>query len=104
MTFDSRENFRELIAAIHNADLTCRAQILAREHNPAMHDILNAFERRTGGGVILNTSFNLHGYPIVRTPAEALAVLRDSGLEYLQVGDYLVSKQPLAAANGAATA
>jgi carbamoyltransferase len=103
MTFDSRENFRELIAAIHNADLTCRAQILAREHNPAMHDILNAFERRTGGGVILNTSFNLHGWPIVRTPAEALAVLRDSGLEYLQVGDYLVSKKPFAASNGNAS-
>ena len=84
MTFDTRENFRELIAAVHNADLTCRAQILAREHNPPMHDILSAFERRTGGGVILNTSFNLHGFPIVRTPAEALAVLRDSGLEYLQ--------------------
>ena len=66
-----------------------------------MHDILNAFERRTGGGVILNTSFNLHGYPIVRTAAEALAVLRDSGLEYLQVGDYLVSKQARALTNGA---
>jgi carbamoyltransferase len=104
MTFDTRENFRELIAAVHNADLTCRAQILARHHNPAMHDILNAFERRTGGGVILNTSFNLHGYPIVRTAAEALAVLRDSGLEYLQVGDYLVSKQARGVGNGAPSA
>ncbi len=101
MTFDTRENFRDLIAAVHNADLTCRAQILAREHNPAMHDIINAFERRTGGGIILNTSFNLHGFPIVRTATEALAVLRDSGLEYLQVGDYLVYKTAPAAANGA---
>lgn len=100
MTFDTRENFRELIAAVHNADLTCRAQILSRAHNPPMHDILTAFERRTGGGVILNTSFNLHGFPIVRTPSEALAVLRDSGLEYLQLGDYLVSKQARAVANG----
>jgi carbamoyltransferase len=100
MTFDSRDNFRELIAAVHNADLTCRAQILTREHNPPMHDILSAFERRTGGGVILNTSFNLHGYPIVRTAPEALAVLRDSGLEYLQLGDYIVSKQAHAMTNG----
>ncbi len=68
-----------------------------------MHDILSAFERRTGGGVILNTSFNLHGYPIVRTASEALAVLRDSGLEFLQVGDYLVSKQAHATSNGAAS-
>src|SRR5205823_1497887 len=103
MTFDTRENFRELIAAVHNADLTCRAQILSREQNPAMHDILNAFERRTGGGIILNTSFNLHGYPIVRTAEDALGVLRESGLEYLQVGDYLVHKQAPASSNGEAT-
>jgi carbamoyltransferase len=102
MTFDTRENFRDLIAAVHNADLTCRAQILSRRQNPAMHDIVSAFERRTGSGIVLNTSFNLHGYPIVRTPDEALAVLRDSGLEYLQLGDYLVHKRPPASTNGSA--
>ncbi len=102
MTFDTRENFRDLIAAVHNADLTCRAQILSREQNPAMHEIISAFERRTGGGIILNTSFNLHGYPIVRTPEEAIGVLRDSGLEYLQVGDYIVHKKNAVSTNGAA--
>jgi carbamoyltransferase len=103
MTFDTRENFRELIAAVHNADLTCRAQILTREANPAMYDILDAFERHTGSGIVLNTSFNLHGYPIVRTAAEALGVLRDSGLVYLQVGDYLVHKRQSISANGSPT-
>ena len=93
MTFDTRENFRDLIAAVHNADLTCRAQILRQQQNPAMYDILKAFERKTGRGVILNTSFNLHGFPIVRTAEEALEVLRNSGLEYLQVGDYIVHKK-----------
>lgn len=92
MTFDTHDNFREMIAAVHNADLTCRAQILEPHHNPEMHDILKAFEATTGRGVILNTSFNLHGFPIVRTAAEALHVLKNSGLPYLQVGDYLVSK------------
>lgn len=92
MTFDTRENFRDLIAAVHNADLTCRAQILRREQNPPMHDILRAFEARTGRAVILNTSFNLHGFPIVRTAAEAVEVLKQSGLEHLQIGDYLVHK------------
>ncbi len=57
-----------------------------------MYAILNAFAARTGRGVILNTSFNLHGFPIVRTAADALHVFRNSGLEYLQVGPYLVSK------------
>jgi carbamoyltransferase len=92
MTFDTRENFKELIAAVHNADLTCRAQILEPQQNPDMHAILEAFEELTGRGVILNTSFNLHGFPIVRTAEDALHVFENSGLEYLQVGSYLVSK------------
>ena len=92
MTFDTRDNFRDIISAVHNADLTCRAQILEQDQNPAMHDILRAFAERTGRGVILNTSFNLHGWPIVRTAADALHVFRNSGLEYLQVGPFLVSK------------
>ncbi len=95
MTFDVRENFRDLIAAVHNADLTCRAQLLEPEHNPEMHAILEAFEKRTGRGVILNTSFNLHGYPIVRTAADALFVLKNSGLEHLQIGEFLLHKQPI---------
>jgi carbamoyltransferase len=92
MTFDSKENFRELIAAVHNADLTCRAQLLRRDHNPEMYAIAEEFQRRTGRGVVLNTSFNLHGYPIVRTAEDALNVLRNSGLGHLQVGPYLVHK------------
>jgi carbamoyltransferase len=95
MTFDVRENFRDLIAAVHNADLTCRAQLLEPGHNPEMHAILEAFEKRTGRGVILNTSFNLHGYPIVRTAADALFVLKNSGLEHLQIGEFLLHKQPI---------
>ena len=93
MTFDTRENYRDLIAAVHNADLTCRAQILRPGQNPEMERILETFERKTGRGVILNTSYNLHGFPIVRTPAEALYVFANSGLTYLQLGAYLVSKR-----------
>lgn len=92
MTFDTKANFRELIAAVHNADLTCRAQILREEQNPPLYRIMKAFEKRTGRGVLLNTSFNLHGWPIVRTPRDAVEVLRQSGLIHLQVGSYLVQK------------
>ena len=92
MTFATKDNFRELIAAVHNADLTCRAQILSKEHNPEMHAIAEAFRERTGRGVLLNTSFNLHGFPIVRTAAEALEVFGNSGLTHLQVGNWLVHK------------
>ena len=91
-TFDTKDTFRDLIAAVHNADLTCRAQILAPGQNPGMEKILDAFERRTGRAVMLNTSFNLHGFPIVRTAKEALHVFASSGLEHMQVGEYLVRK------------
>lgn len=93
MTFDTRENSQELAAAVHDVDRTCRAQILRREQNPEMAAILDAFRLRTGRGVLLNTSFNLHGFPIVRTGQEAIEVLQGSGLEYLQLGEYLVSKR-----------
>jgi carbamoyltransferase len=82
-----------LIAAVHNADLTCRAQILRPGQNPAMEAILEAFEQKTGRGIVLNTSFNLHGYPVVRTPEDALHVFKESGLEYLQVGPFIVRKK-----------
>jgi len=98
MTFDTKDNFKELIAAVHNADLTCRAQLIDETHNLDMHGILEAFEKRTGRGVILNTSFNLHGFPIVRTASDALYVLENSGLEYLQVGPWIVHKEAKAEA------
>ena len=95
MTFDTRDNFRELLAAVHGADLTCRAQILEREQNPEVHAILDAFAGATGRAILLNTSFNLHGFPIVRTAPDALAVFRDSGLEHLQLASFLVRKEAL---------
>jgi carbamoyltransferase len=93
MTYDTKPNFRELIAAVHNADLTCRAQVLQRDQNPGMTSILDAFAKKTKRHVILNTSFNLHGFPIVRTAAEALDVFKNSGLTHIQIGDYFVTKQ-----------
>jgi carbamoyltransferase len=92
LTFDSRENVTDLIAAVHAADLTARPQVVEETHNPGYYGILSEFERLTGRGVLLNTSFNLHGFPIVRGAKEALGVFRDSGLEAMQVGRYLVRK------------
>ncbi|HVE93952.1 MAG TPA: carbamoyltransferase C-terminal domain-containing protein, partial [Acidimicrobiales bacterium] len=93
MSFDSKDNFGDLIAAVHNADLTARAQILAPSQNDPLDRILASFERITGRGVLLNTSFNLHGFPIVLGPAEALHVFDNSGLEHLVLGPFFVHKQ-----------
>lgn len=94
MTFDTvTDRFRDLMAAIHNADLTTRAQLLREHENPEVEGILEEFERRTGRAILLNTSFNLHGYPIVRTPKDALDVFSRSGLRYMQVGSFIVSRE-----------
>jgi carbamoyltransferase len=93
MAFDSTERISEFRAASHPYDLTIRPQVVYRDWNPSYYGVLEAFERLTGRGILLNTSFNLHGYPIVSHPRDALHVLDESGLKYLAIGGYLVQKQ-----------
>ena len=93
LSFDTSEKRGEFIAAVHQADLTARPQIIEEDWNPEYYKILKEFEKETGSGVLLNTSFNLHGYPIVYGPEEALWVFENSGLEYLALGNYLVYKE-----------
>jgi carbamoyltransferase len=83
----------ELVAALHPQDGTARPQILEEAWNPAYHRIIREFERRTGIGAVLNTSFNLHGEPIVCSPADALDTFERSGLPHLALGRFLVSKR-----------
>lgn len=79
------EGYRAMPAACHPADKTARAQILRRNDNPELYDILLAFEGLTGRGALLNTSFNLHGSPIVNTVAEAYSVFVATELECLLI-------------------
>lgn len=92
MAFDTTEAREELAAAIHPADASARAQILEPGQNPDVEEILREFERLTGRAILLNTSFNLHGYPVVYGPEEALWTLLNSGLKYLALNNYLVTK------------
>jgi carbamoyltransferase len=87
------EGYNSMIAACHPADRSARPQILKKEVNPFMYEILEAFEKKTGRGALLNTSFNLHGYPIVNTPEDAVYVLENSGLDGLILNSYLVMKK-----------
>lgn len=95
MAFDTTDKREDFIAAIHQADLTARPQIIEKEWNPEFYKILKEFEKLTGRGVLLNTSFNLHGYPIVHGPREAMWTFKNSGLEYLALGNYLLHKRAL---------
>lgn len=82
----------DLAAAIHPYDKTARAQILKKEDNFAYWDLILKFSTLSGCGGVLNTSFNLHGEPIVCTFLDALSTFERSGLEYLQIENYLIEK------------
>jgi carbamoyltransferase len=94
MTFDSTANYEDYRAATHPYDRTIRPQVLRESWNPSYHRVLIEFERQSGKRAgLLNTSFNLHGYPIVSSPEDALDVFNRSGLVYLSMGSYLLSKR-----------
>jgi carbamoyltransferase len=92
LAFDTTEKRTDLPAALHPYDLTARPQVVTKKMNPEYYHLIDEFRSRTGRGVILNTSFNLHGYPIVDSPEDALDVLARSGLKILTLGNYLVRK------------
>jgi carbamoyltransferase len=92
MAFDTNGNREDIGAAVHAYDFTVLPQVVPESTNPDYNRLIKEFETITGRGVILNTSFNLHGYPIVDSPEDALFVLENSGLNNLAVGNYLVRK------------
>jgi carbamoyltransferase len=98
MTFGYRANkdcYNDLTAASHPRDHTIRPQIVTKEANPGYHNLISHFESLTGRGAILNTSFNLHGEPIVYTAKDAVRVFLKSGLEYLALDNFLLKKKSL---------
>ncbi|WP_276256365.1 carbamoyltransferase family protein [Halomontanus rarus] len=93
-TFDvSPERREELRAVVHPADDTTRPQTVREEQNPRYHRLLREFEDATGVPVLLNTSFNDHGEPIVTTPTEALKDFFGMGLDVLVLEDVVVRKR-----------
>lgn len=94
IAFDTKQNSqKDFIAAIHQFDSTTRAQILTNSSNPQYFDLIDAFKKITGRGAILNTSFNIHGEPIVCSPEDAVSTLKRTGLKYLAIGPYLIEKR-----------
>lgn len=78
-------------AAVH-IDSTLRPQILDRNYNPKLHDLLKHYYNLSGIPLLINTSFNIHEQPIVRTPEEAYKSFVESELDALAIGNYLVLK------------
>ncbi|MFN8019020.1 MAG: carbamoyltransferase N-terminal domain-containing protein [Acidimicrobiales bacterium] len=87
---------RSTIAACTHVDGSARVQTVDQGDHPRFHRLLGAFGARTGVPVLLNTSFNVAGEPIVCTPADALATARAAGLDLLVVGDVVIELAPVA--------
>ena len=85
-----RPAYRQTLPTVTHMDGSARVQTVTEEHNPRLWKLLKAFERITGLPIVLNTSFNVKGEPIVCTPREAINTFRKARLDALVLGDYLV--------------
>jgi carbamoyltransferase len=92
-SFDTTERGKSLVSAVHPVDGTARAQLVWQTANPTFHALITHFGRLTGTWSVLNTSFNLHGHPIVCGTIDAVEVMLASGLEYVVVDHYLIRKR-----------
>lgn len=90
--FDVKPEWREKLSSITHVDGTARVQTLRREHNDWLYDLLSDFEKLSGHGVLLNTSFNVNGMPILSTVKEAFQVLLNTQLDGIVVQNTLVMK------------
>jgi carbamoyltransferase len=83
---------RSDLQAITHVDFSARVQSVHRETNPRYYQLIEKFKERTGCPVIVNTSFNVRGEPIVCTPDDAYRCFMRTEMDYLVVGDYLFAK------------
>lgn len=88
-----REEKRALVPSIVHVDNTCRMQTLTKEDNGVYYDLVKAFEKKTGTPLIINTSFNLGGEPIVESPQDALDTFLRTDMDYLVLGDRVIRRK-----------
>jgi len=88
-----REEFKSRLPSITHIDGTARLQLVNPRTNPRFHKLINSFGLVAGLPVLLNTSFNLRGEPIVETPLNAIRTFEWSGMNYLVLENFLISKE-----------
>ena len=92
LTAPVRTEWREKLPAITHRDGSARIQTVTRDTNPRFADLLETFKATTGLGMLLNTSFNRRGMPIVETPEDAVMLFLYSAIDILVIQDYVVRK------------
>ena len=86
---------RSAIPAVTHVDYSARVQTVRREDNPRYYELLQAFDELTGCPVLVNTSFNVRGEPIVCTPEEAYNCFMRTEMDSLVIGDFVLDKRDL---------
>lgn len=92
---NTREEKRKLIPAVTHVDGSARIQTIRKDQNPRYYDLIKAFEQKTGCPVIINTSFNVRGEPIVESPENALNCFLHTYMDYLVLGNFVIAKTDL---------
>jgi carbamoyltransferase len=87
-----KKNWRKKIAAVNHVDNTARPQIVLSQTNNLYHKLITAFYQQTGIPMVLNTSFNLKGEPIVNSPSDAYNTFMRSGIDILVMGNWWIEK------------
>ena len=87
-----REAQQKSIPAVTHVDGTARPQSVNRRQNPLFYDLIKEFQRQTGVPVLINTSFNVRGEPIVCTPVDALNCFLGTGIDVLVMDRFVVEK------------
>jgi carbamoyltransferase len=88
-----KKSKKKIIPAVVHIDGTCRVQSVSKKNNLKFWKLINEFKRTTGIPVLLNTSFNVKGYPIVNSSADAIKCFLKYKIDYLVLGNFLVSKK-----------
>jgi carbamoyltransferase len=88
--YDIEDGMGDKIPSVRHVDGTARVQTINREQNPAYYDLVKAFQQRTGVPVLINTSFNTLGEPIVCSPRDAVECFWTSAIDALVMGPYLL--------------
>lgn len=91
--FDALRAMRSEVPAVTHVDYSARLQTVDRETNPRFHALLSRFKARTGCPVLVNTSFNVRGEPMVCTPEDAFRCFMGTGIDLMAIGDCLLRKE-----------
>ena len=92
LAFKCKKKYKKILPSAVHIDGTARPQVVRKKTNKKFFKLIKEFEKITGEAILINTSFNVQGEPIVNKPSEAIRCFSGTGIDYLAIGDFLISK------------